>query len=40
MGNLLPERVIPARPFQRYGVDFFDPIYINFKIKEKRPTKE
>lgn len=39
MGDLPRERVTPARPFERCGVDFFGPIDTYYKIRGKRPTK-
>ncbi|XP_037932562.1 uncharacterized protein LOC119667346 [Teleopsis dalmanni] len=39
MGNLPRERITPARPFERCGVDFCGPINTHFRIRGKRPYK-
>ena len=39
MGCLPAERITPARPFERCGVDFCGPIFTYLKIRGKQPYK-
>ena len=39
MGNLPEDRVTPARPFIRTGVDYCGPFNIHYKVRGKKPTK-
>ncbi|XP_037930618.1 uncharacterized protein LOC119665469 [Teleopsis dalmanni] len=39
MGNLPSSRIEPARPFLHFGIEFFGPLLVHYKIRGKQPTK-